>query len=297
MDLVSRVPHFPRPGQTIRGISFESHPGGKGANQAVAAARLQHAVDLIGAVGSDRIGLELLENLKREGVGTSHVGIVAGASGTATILVDERGENSIVVTPGANAALTPEIIRRKESAIRSAGLVLAQLEIPLETIAALSEICHNEGIPFMLDPAPALTLPSAILAKVSWFTPNETEAAFYVPNVSDVESLVDELSSLGPRNVILKRGAAGAAMKLSGLGMQTVGAPTVTPVDTTAAGDAFNAAFAVGLMTLDSPTEALRFAATAASISVTRAGAQPALAFRSEVEKMLQAEATQQSNA
>jgi len=287
LDLVSKVPHFPRPGETVRGTTFDSFSGGKGANQAVAVARLQHPVEMIGMLGNDRIGEELLDNLKREGVGISHVGIAPGSSGTATVLVEDSGENSIVIVPGANAALTPDVIRSKASVIASAGLVMTQLETPLDTIETLAEICEEASVPLMLDPAPAMNISSHILRKVSWFTPNETEAAFYAPDVDAVEELITRLSTLGPTNVILKRGSAGSAIRLSGQTTVMIGAPRVEAVDTTAAGDSFNAAFAVGLMNLASPIESGRFASAAAAICVTRGGAQPSLAFRDEVEHAL----------
>jgi len=287
LDLVSKVPRFPKPGETIRGLAFDSISGGKGANQAVAVARLRHPVEMIGMVGDDRIGEGLLANLKREGVGISNVGIVPGSSGTATVLVDEAGENSIVIVPGANASLTPEVIRQKASVIASAGIVLTQLETPIETIQILAEICSAAGVPLMLDPAPAQVLPSDLLRKIAWFTPNETEAAYYVPDADEADMLVVRLAGLGPQNVILKRGSSGSAIRMSEQYTIFTGAPKVTAVDTTAAGDSFNAAFAVGLMTFGSPTESARFATCAAAICVTRAGAQPSLATRDEVEQAM----------
>ncbi len=287
MDLVSRTNRIPRPGETIIGSSFEMHSGGKGANQAVAVARLGHPSILLGAIGDDVFGRQLLETLKGFGVDISHIRSVQQNSGVASIVVDAAGENSILVVPGANLAVTPEYLETKLDLIQEAALVLAQLEIPLESIAWLAETCSRYGIPFMLDPAPAAELPDAVLRKVTWFTPNQTEASFYAPNCETAEESVTRLFDRGIANVILKRSSEGALVATQDGSREWIPAFSVTAIDTTAAGDAFNGAFATSLARGSSVKDAARFASAAAAISVTRRGAQPSLADEQEVTELL----------
>ncbi len=287
MDLVSRTNRIPRPGETIIGSSFEMHSGGKGANQAVAVARLGHPSILLGAIGDDVFGRQLLETLKGFGVDISHIRSVQQNSGVASIVVDAAGENSILVVPGANLAVTPEYLETKLDLIQEAALVLAQLEIPLESIAWLAETCSRYGIPFMLDPAPAAELPDAVLRKVTWFTPNQTEASFYAPNCETAEESVTRLFDRGIANVILKRSSGGALVATQDGSREWIPAFSVTAIDTTAAGDAFNGAFATSLARGSSVKDAARFASAAAAISVTRRGAQPSLADEQEVTELL----------
>jgi ribokinase len=289
MDLVSTVPRIPNAGETIFALDFQMHPGGKGANQAVGVARLEYPAVMIGMVGRDAFGNQLEEQLKKEGVDTSHVGEGAAATGSASILVDAAGENSIVVASGANLHLTPDVLRAKVDMIREAGLVLTQLEIPLETVQCLAEMCAELHVPLILDPAPAQTLPDGMLRHVTWFTPNETEAQFYAGAASQDDEMLAKLFHAGAQGVILKRGALGSVLAEKGHLPHVIPAPVVAAVDTTAAGDAFNAAFAVGLMNGYGAMDSARFATTAAAISVTRAGAQPSLATRSEMVSVLQA--------
>ena len=182
MDLVSAAPRIPMAGETLLGSGFQMHPGGKGANQAVAVGRLGYPVEMIGMVGSDLFGEQMRLHLQNAGVGVAAVKTVEGATGIAAITVASSGENCIVVTPGANTAMTPEYVEQHRSLIRDAGMVLAQLEIPLEAVERLAEICAETGVPLMLDPAPAQALAATLLQRVRWFTPNETEADFYVPH-------------------------------------------------------------------------------------------------------------------
>jgi ribokinase len=287
MDLVSRVPYIPRVGQTIFGSGFQTHPGGKGANQAVAVARLGYPVAMIGMLGKDAFGRQLREQLEKEGVNTEHVGEATAETGTATILVDDAGQNCIVVTPGANAMLTPEILQQKKDVLGAAGMVLAQLEIPMETIVCLAEMCASLKVPLILDPAPATALPEALIKAVTWFTPNETEAEFYSNNAASEGEVIQRLQRLGVRGLVLKRGAEGCLLVDADGVQHRVASPRVQAVDTTAAGDAFNAAFAVALMQGQNPEQSAAYAATAAAISVTRAGAQPSLATADEVKAML----------
>lgn len=290
-DLVVKVDRIPSPGETVLGAEFSVIPGGKGANQAVAIARLGYPVCMIGKVGSDAFGSQLRESLRGAGVDVRAVETVDTASGVALIEVGEQGENSIVVVAGANARLRPEDIESNLDLLRAAGLVLVQLEIPLETVARLITVCAREQIPVMMDPAPAQKLSSDVLRSVRWFTPNEAEAAFYTginhgaPTVAATQR--DALFSLGIRGVVLKQGARGVYLAdLDGLDAEIPAFP-VKPLDTTAAGDAFNGAFATGLMLGKEPIEGAIFAAAAAAISVTRLGAQPSMASLEETEELI----------
>jgi ribokinase len=238
-------------------------------------------------VGRDAFGKQLQEQLKKEGVDTSHVGECAAATGSASILVDAAGENSIVVAAGANLYLIPEVLRAKVDILREAGLVLTQLEIPLETVQCLAEMCAELHLPLILDPAPAQTLPDGMLRHVTWLTPNETEAQFYAGAASQDDEMLAKLFHAGAQSVILKRGALGSVLAEKAHRPHVIPAPVVAAVDTTAAGDAFNAAFAVGLMSGYGAIDSARFATAAAAISVTRPGAQPSLATRNEVMSAL----------
>lgn len=291
IDLVARTERIPLPGETIAGHDFQVHPGGKGANQAVAVARLGHPVQLIGRLGDDGFGHQLRDHLDRRSVGLRGVMTSEGPSGVAIIVVSGSGENCIVVTPGANALLTPQDLDDNIQIIRSAGIVLTQLEIPIPTVEHLATLCLREGIPLMLDPAPAVKLPADLLRKVTWFTPNESEAAFFADTAtgsgSASEVIAKALLVMGPQNVALKLGARGAYVATAEGAGNAIAPFRVDAVDTTAAGDCFNGAFAVALSKgIDAATSA-RFAAAAAAISITRAGAQPAMPSAQEVQSLL----------
>ena len=287
MDLVSRTERIPHAGETILGSDFQLHSGGKGANQAAAVARLGHPSILLGATGEDIFGEQMRRTLARYGVQTEHIARVPGASGTASIVVDSRGENSIIVTPGANLAVTRDYLQEKINVLRGAGIVLAQLEIPIETVAWLADCCDELGVPLMLDPAPACKLPENLLAKLAWFTPNETEASFYAEGAEGTDAVLSHLFGYGMDNVILKQSSKGALVASRGGKRCNAEAFKVDAVDSTAAGDAFNGAFAVALMRGMSVRDSTRFAAAAAAISVTRAGAQPSLASEEETQAFL----------
>ena len=287
MDLVSHTERIPRSGETLIGSSFQVHTGGKGANQAVAVARLGYPCVLLGALGEDLFGDQLLAALGNSGVDTQHIARVQGASGTASIIVDGAGENAIIVTPSSNLAVTPEYLDPKMDVLRGAGMVLAQLEVPVQTLIWLANCCVKLGVPLMLDPAPAQELPNAMFAGITWFTPNQTEAAFYANGSVGSEGILEHIFRSGVRNVILKEGADGALLASAEGAKERIAAFPVMAMDTTAAGDSFNGAFAVGLMRGLSPVESARFAAAAAAISVTRHGAQPSLPTDEEVQELL----------
>jgi ribokinase len=290
MDLVVSAERMPLAGETVTGTSFQQHPGGKGANQAVAIARLGHEVRMIGRVGSDPLGEELLQSLRQAGVDISGVKKVAGSSGVAVVVVSDNGQNCIIVTPGANAQLSPDDLEEHREHIRSAAAVLTQVEIPLETVQRLAQICREEAVPLILDPAPARSLPPDLIRLVTWFTPNETEAAFYLRDsgsAANPAEIVQTLQALGAANVILKRGEQGFQLVTSDGKVESGTAHVVRAVDTTAAGDAFNGAFATALVRGRSPIDSATFATAAAAISVTRHGAQPSMPTLDEVTRLL----------
>ncbi len=297
MDLVARTGHIPKPGETVLGRTFRKFPGGKGANQAVGVARLNYPVLMLGKLGMDSLGEDLLTHLKSVGVQCEAVGRSKEASsGVALITTEDSGENSIVVVGGANTELSPTDIERHSKTIRSAGMVLLQLEIPLETVAATVKMAHDADVPVVLDPAPAQSLSKSLLQKVSWLTPNETEAGILLNTTEKIETesavreCSEQLLSYGARNVALKMGAKGSYIATdTGLRI-AVPAFSVKAKDTTAAGDAFNAAFAVGILRGMSPAEAALYASAAAAISVTREGAQPSMASDAELREFLGAQ-------
>ena len=287
MDLVAHTPRIPVPGETIIGTGFTTTPGGKGANQAVAAARLGYATHMVGMVGEDVFGQALRDNLTSAGVETGTVERVQGPSGVAPILVADNGQNSIVVVPGANGLVDPATIDRHAGLIRSAGMVLCQLEIPMETIRTVLALCAEAGVPMMLDPAPAAALPEAVWAQVAWFTPNETEAAFYLGESLNVEDGAKHLLARGLKGVVLKRGGEGCYVAVEGGKAGWVPAFKVEVVDTVGAGDCFNGAFAVAMLKGLDPWAAARFASAAAAISVSRHGAQASMPSCAEVDEFL----------
>jgi ribokinase len=294
IDLVTFTQRIPSVGETVIGDRFEIHPGGKGANQAVAVARLGYPVRMIGCLGTDAFGDLLKSHLERFGVDVAGVASSEGSSGVAVIEVSRQGENSIIVTPGANAKLTPSGLEANLSIIRQAGMVLAQLEIPLETIECLASLCAREHVPLILDPAPATDLPFGIFKQIAWFTPNQTEAEFFLspPDGSRKNLTPAEISRLlmskGVDGVVLKMGEQGAYAESRECPGQAIPAFPVAAVDTTAAGDAFNGSFATGLMLGKSPVESAHFASAVAAISVTRSGAQPSMPSMAEVEAFLE---------
>jgi len=284
MDLVAFADRLPQPGETVAG-AFQSFEGGKGANQAVAASRAGGKVAFLGRVGLDVFGARLRESLQDNGVDTRFVGEVEGPSGVA-IIMSGGGNNMIVVAPGANNALGEEAIA--ESSFAGARFVLAQLETPLPGIIKAARLAQEKAATFILDPAPARPLPRELLVRVDWLTPNESEAAALlgVTELGDPLMAARKLKALGPRGVVLKLGGEGVVL-LEDNSPALVPARKVHAVDTTAAGDAFNGAFAVALAEGKPAMAAVNFAIAAAAISVTRHGAQPAMASRDEIDAFL----------
>lgn len=291
MDLVARTPHLPKPGETITGRAFFTASGGKGANQAVACARLGAATRLIGRVGDDVFGSTLLKNLRDYGVDVSGVMIEPGqSSGIAIIALDDAAENNIIVVPGANGDIGQAEVARLEAVIDRARVLLLQLEIPMEVVIAAARLAHQHGVIVILDPAPACPLPDELCARVDVLTPNETEAAALVGwalrEDNDVRRAARVLLERGARRVVIKLGSRGAYWS-DGTTEQFAPAFRVEPVDTVAAGDAFNGALAVALAEGLPFAEAVRWGLAAGALAVTKAGAQPSLPARAEVMEML----------
>jgi len=284
MDLVAFADRLPGPGETLLG-NFHSFEGGKGGNQAVAAARAGGKVAFLGRIGLDPFGARLRKSLQENGIDTRLSGEVEGPSGVA-IIMSGGGNNMIVVAPGANDRVTEDILDK--SMLAGIRFVLAQLEIPLASVIKAAKLARQEGAVFILDPAPARSLPRDLLAHVDWLTPNESEAVTLlgVRELGDPLEAAVKLKALGPKGVVLKLGGEGAVLLEEDQPI-LVPAYEASPVDTTAAGDAFNGAFAVALSEGKSPVRAVRFACAAAAISVTRHGAQPAMASRPEIDAFL----------
>jgi len=290
-DLVIRVPRLPRPGETLLGGTFLSAAGGKGANQAVGAARAGGQVALIARVGSDAFGDQAIAGLRRDGVDVSCVVRDRhAASGAAMIFVAQDGENSIAVAGGANARLSPADVKRATGLIRSGSLLMAQLETPLATVMAAARVAAKAGLPVVLNPAPARPLPNRLLGLVSILTPNETEAerltGIKVTDDASAARVCAKLRARGVGTVILTLGARGAFLATAG-GHQRVPGFKVKAVDATAAGDIFNGALSVALTEHKPLREAVRFANAAAALSVTRLGAQPSAPTRTEIDRFL----------
>ena len=294
-DLVTRLQRFPAPGETLTALDFQKFSGGKGANQAYAAGRLGGAVHMVGRVGNDGYGEWLVEQLQGGGVDTSHVGRDDNAAtGMAFINLDASGQNQIVIVGGANAAVSPDDVAASAKLFADAGYVLLQLETPMPAVVAAARLAKASGAEVILDPAPAAELPDELLQLVDWLTPNETELAtlLRMPSPPSDAMDVDEtarharaLQHRGVKQVIVKRGEAGA-LWIGSDTQQVWSGFTVKAVDTVAAGDVWNGAFAVALSEGQAPENAGRFANAAAALSVTRAGAQASMPSRSEVDAL-----------
>ncbi|MGQ8965689.1 ribokinase [Bacillus subtilis] len=281
MDLVVTSDKRPKAGETVLGTSFQTVPGGKGANQAVAAARLGAQVFMVGKVGDDHYGTAILNNLKANGVCTDYMEPVTHTeSGTAHIVLAE-GDNSIVVVKGANDDITPAYALKALEQIEKVDMVLIQQEIPEETVDEVCKYCHSLDIPIMLNPAPARPLKQETIDHATYLTPNEHEASILFPELTISEAL-----ALYPAKLFITEGKQGVRYSA---GSKEVLIPSfpVEPVDTTGAGDTFNAAFAVALAEGKDIEAALRFANRAASLSVCSFGAQGGMPTRNEVEELL----------
>jgi ribokinase len=293
MDLVIRSPRIPQPGETIIGGEFHTVPGGKGANQAVAAARLGARVSMVGRVGKDAFGGTLLENLAADGI--DHDLVVQdgqAATGVALIVVDDNGENSIVVASGANMHLTLADVEAAEAVIAAADVLILQLEVPLDCVIRSSELAHAHGVKVVLNPAPARPVPAQLLSMVDVLVPNESETALLtglpVSTQSEAATAARELLKSGAGTVILTLGDRGALPAREGE-MQVIPAFDVEAVDTTAAGDAFVAGLAVALAEGQGLQEAVRRGNAAGGLAATKLGAQPSLPTRQALERMLAA--------
>ncbi len=288
-DLAVRVPRFPGPGETISGTDLETIPGGKGANQAVAAAKLGAAVAMLGRVGDDQLGQMLLDNLGKFGVESSAVRKTDSATGDAIIIVDQKGQNSIILSPGANGKVTPADV---ESA-PPAKILLLQLEIPFETVLYAAKWGKAHGMTVILNPAPARELPDELIAGVDMLVPNESELSLLtgkpVFDRASAQIAIAALMARGAKQVILTMGEKGALAQTSVENGYFVPAHQVTVVDTTAAGDAFIGGLAVAFSRGIAMPEALNYANACGALTVTKFGAQPSLPTAAEVEEFLQA--------
>ncbi|HEU4816518.1 ribokinase [Janthinobacterium sp.] len=286
MDLVLRVPRMPLPGETLTGGAFRTIPGGKGANQAVACARLSgkvagaQQVAMVGCVGDDAFGATLRAALVGDGIIDSHISTLPGvASGIASILVDDNGQNSIVIAGGANDLLSPAHIDAAKELIEQADIVVLQLETPMATVVHAIKLARSLGKTVVLNPAPAASLPEGVLELVDYLIPNEIEAAMLAgvsPEGADAQALAAALQKLGSDNVIITLGSKGVHAALYG-GDFTFPAEVVQAVDTTAAGDTFIGGFVAGLASGMDEAEAIQQGQRAAAWSVTKPGAQTSI--------------------
>jgi ribokinase len=294
LDLVCAGKRIPAPGETLKGEKFQTFHGGKGANQAVAVARLGYPVNMIGKVGDDDFGDRLRRGLRDVKVGIESVSTAKGlSSGVALITVDATGQNSITVIPGANDRLLPRDLEKCLPQLRSAGMILTQLEIPMETVEYLCATARRFDIPVVLDPAPARPIPRKVLRNVTYLTPNETETCALCGlapgdlTPANVASVAELLLRSGPSSIIVKMGSRGAYIAGADGLRRMVPTFKVKAVDSTAAGDAFNAGLAVGLVRGMSLADAARYGAAVGALSATRAGAQTSMPSGREVARLL----------
>jgi ribokinase len=291
MDFVIRTAVIPRPGETVLGTDFRRIPGGKGGNQAAAAARLGAKVTMIGAVGKDDIGEELIRSLKKDGVKTDYILKKEGIStGIASIIVERSGNNAITVVSGANYALAVEDVERYHFIIEQSSVLLVQLETPLLTIKKALTLARRADCLTILNPAPAVKLDAEILTNTDILTPNETElellSGLPVASLEEIRTAGNRLLKKGVRQLIVTLGDKGC-VSINRDGMNHYPARKVSAVDTTAAGDCFNSALAVALSEGKLIEEAISFAISASSLSVSKLGAQTSLPYRKEVDAFI----------
>lgn len=292
LDLVARVPQLPKPGETLSGYSFSTVPGGKGANQAVGVAKLGGSSRMIGRVGGDAFGEELLRSLQDAGVQTDLVSVDRSiSSGVAMIAVDDQSENHIIVVPGANGNVDQSDLEKLQSALTESSILLLQLEIPLSIVESAAAIAKQIGATVILDPAPApANFPEPLYPLIDILTPNATEAAqlvgFPIQNQTDVDRAATILQTKGASTIVIKLGAQGAFCATEQERFQVAAFP-VSAIDTVAAGDAFNAGLAVGLSEGRSMREATIWGAASGALSTTKLGAQSSLADRSTFDRFL----------
>jgi len=288
-DMVVKTEKIPSRGETVTGGQFVMAAGGKGANQAVAAARLGAEVTFVARTGADMFGDQAVENYRKEGIVTDLIlRDPQNHTGVALILVDAQGENLIAVASGANHALSPSDVEQAAERIRGADVVMLQLEIPLDTVRRAVELAAEAGVPVILDPAPAAPLDDALLARVTYLTPNESEAegltGIRVDDEDSARAAARQLRDRGARHVIVTMGTKGAL--IAGPNQTTmVPCHRVEAKDSTAAGDAFNGGLAAALAAGASLDDAVRQASLVAALSVTRMGAQPSLPTRAELNR------------
>lgn len=288
MDLVLRVPRMPLPGETLAGDKFMTIPGGKGANQAVACARLAApgtSVAMVACVGDDAFGGQMRQSITACGIDDRYIDEVAGeATGIASIMVDANAQNSIVIAAGANGRLDVERIERARPVIEQASIVLLQLEVPMDTVIHSIELAHALGKTVVLNPAPAQALPRALLQKIDYLILNEIEAAMLAEEQSDdIPLLAQKLHDLGARNVVVTLGEKGVYGSFADGQQRHLPARKVQAVDTTAAGDTFIGGFIGAIAQGRDQFDAIAYAQAAAALSVTRVGAQTSIPTRDEV--------------
>jgi len=286
-DMVIKADHFPLPGETILGGNFFMFPGGKGANQAVAAARLGGKVTFLAKTGTDIFGKQTIQQFEKEGINTEFVVSDQNyPSGVALIIIDQKGENTIVVAQGANGALAPEDVQLAMNEFEKTDLILIQLEIPIESVEYAMMLASNYKKKVILNPAPARKLSDDLLKQLFIITPNESEAEILlgmkIDSIESIELAAQKLFEKGVANVVITLGADGAYLYNKD-GGKHISTAKVIPIDTTAAGDVFNGALAVAIAENKSLIDAIAFANAAAAISVTRMGAQASAPYRNEL--------------
>lgn len=290
-DMIIQVDKIPVPGETVLGGKFSTAAGGKGANQAVAASRAGGDVTFIASIGNDALGDQALEGFRRNGINVDHIKRVEkAASGVALIFVAKNGENSIAVASGANAYLDPDDVVNSKSLISQAKILLMQLETPIETVNRAAQLAHEAGVKVVLNPAPAQKLDDELLKMISILTPNETETELLtnikVKDIASASKAAEVLLGKGIDSVLITLGARGVFLA-NGKKQELIPGFKVEAVDTTAAGDVFNGALAVGLAENKLIDEAIQFANAAAALSVTKLGAQPSAHSREEIDSFL----------